>query len=83
MEFPSFGSQVALVERLHLFIVLLHVWVTPDGVLDWVLDLLTTFNTQLVIQPNYSAISDFHTLYKSLAKILVFSNPAVSSLVVA
>jgi hypothetical protein len=35
--------------------------VTPDVVLDWRLELLTTL-TRLVATLNYSAISDLHTL---------------------
>jgi hypothetical protein len=38
-----------------------NVRVTLDGVLDWILDLLTTFNIQLVITLNYSTITDFNT----------------------
>jgi hypothetical protein len=39
-----------------------RVRVIIDEVLDWVLDLLTTWNTRLVITLNYSAIANLHTL---------------------
>jgi hypothetical protein len=41
------------------------------------------FNTQLVITLNYSTITNFHTLNKSLEHMLSLFQPAVSSFVVA
>jgi hypothetical protein len=62
--------------------ILSRVWVTIDGVLDWILDLLTTLTCNswlhLIIAP--SLIS---TLYSSLEHTLSLFQPAVSSLVVA
>jgi hypothetical protein len=42
--------------------VLSRFWVTLNWVLDWILDLLTTFNTQIIIALNYNAIADVHIL---------------------
>jgi hypothetical protein len=45
-----------------------HVYgVTVDGLLNWVLDLLISLNTQQVITVNYSDIANFHTLPTTLS----------------
>jgi hypothetical protein len=64
--------------------------VTLDGVLDWILDLLTTFNTQLVITLNYSVIVNFHILQITKKHVMTFlacsvftSNCLVTTLIMA
>jgi hypothetical protein len=58
-RFPqSLQADSGLIPQIrprHLPSVLSHVGVTIDGVLDWILDLLNTYN-------NNNNISDFHTL---------------------
>jgi hypothetical protein len=49
--------------------------------LDWRLDLLTTFNTQIVITLHYNAIADLRNLQINTAHAKSFHS-AVSSLVV-
>lgn len=46
--------------------------VSIDVVLDWISALLTTFNTQIVTAPNFSTITDIHTLQITGAHRLVF-----------
>jgi hypothetical protein len=46
--------------------------VTLNGALDWWLDLVIHFNTQLITTLNYSAIADLHTLQFTRAYSLVF-----------
>jgi hypothetical protein len=53
-----------VLRRQHKSILLSRVWVTVDGILDCILDLLTTFNTKLEI--TLIAPSLMSTLYKSL-----------------
>jgi hypothetical protein len=49
-----------------------RVRVTFNGALDWWLDLVIHFNTQLITTLNYSAIADLHTLQFARAHSLVF-----------
>jgi hypothetical protein len=58
--------------------ILSRVWVTIDGVLDWILNLLTiyTHNSELQIIAAPSLISTF---YKSLEHLLILFQPVVSS----
>jgi hypothetical protein len=55
---------------------------TTEVVLDWILDLLTTYS-QLVATSNYSVINTLHTLHFTVLHTLSIFQPAVSSLVVA
>jgi hypothetical protein len=50
----------------------MYMSVTLSGVLDWILDLLTNFNTQLIITLNYSTIANFYTLQFTRAHRLGF-----------
>jgi hypothetical protein len=61
-----------------LFKILSRVRVTLNRVLDWKLDLLITFNKQLVTTLNYSAITDFHTLQITTAHAKSFQSALIS-----
>jgi hypothetical protein len=48
--------------NIKLYYTLSCVCVTTDGVLDWILDLLTTLTHDLQLHLINSAITNFHTL---------------------
>jgi hypothetical protein len=53
--------------------VLSRVWVTIDGGLDWILDLLTTYTTRLETTSNYSAVANLHNSQLTTAHAKSFS----------
>jgi hypothetical protein len=55
------GRQIIFPLVCVVVAVLIYCHVTFDGVLDWILVLLTTFTHYSVITLNYTGIGDFHT----------------------
>jgi hypothetical protein len=66
---------------LFLLDILSHVGVTIGTVLDWILDLLTSY-TLLRTTSNYSTIDNLHTSQIARAHTKSLFQPAVSSLIV-